>query len=297
MKKLLSLSLTILLFSCGQDDNICLYEPIVTTDAVIDIGENSAILNGKIVVTSENCDVPSNTIQGFIYSKENLPTINNSEIIVVNDNNNQITTSYLYEEPITGLEPNTTYYIRSILTNTFGEFYGNVVSFTTLDEQNEIGDFAYGGIIFWINPNDNSKGLVCAVSDQSSDIDWNNIGYTITGASGLTIGTGNSNTDSIIAEQGATETNYAAGLARAYNGGGYNDWFLPSRDELNQIYQNRLSIDDVALDNGGDSFNYYWYWSSSEYSSSGAWALRFGNGSIDFKSKDLPFYVRAVRAF
>jgi len=69
-----------------------------------------------------------------------------------------------------------------------------------------------------------------------------------TGATGTAIGTGADNTTTIISVQGATET-YAAGLARAYTGGGYTDWFLPSKDELNKMYEN-IGHGDFAMELG-----------------------------------------------
>ena len=67
-----------------------------------------------------------------------------------------------------------------------------------------------------------------------------------------------------ILQSGAGIT-YAAGLARAYNGGVYTDWYLPSKDELNKLYLNKVVIGGFA---GGfpDGF----YWSSSEDSSTTA---------------------------
>ena len=71
---------------------------------------------------------------------------------------------------------------------------------------------------------------------------------TISGALGTAIGTGFSNTNSIIASQGK---NYAAGVARAYTGGGYTDWYLPSKDELEKLSYNREII--------GGFFNFYYF--------------------------------------
>ncbi|MDA9316815.1 DUF1566 domain-containing protein, partial [Polaribacter sp.] len=75
------------------------------------------------------------------------------------------------------------------------------------------------------------------------------------------------NTDAIITVQGAIETSYAAGLARAYTGGGHNDWFLPSKDELNEIYQNKATINTAAASNGGSDLTSSYYWSSKELDS------------------------------
>jgi len=122
MKKLLFLS-ALLIFACSDDEgNPCIYEPTLTTEAATDITETSATLNGVISIVSENCDVPNNTEQGFVYSTEIQPTL---EDIQVNVNGTNISTT------IEGLTPNTTYYVRAFLTNNFGDFYGDEVSFIT----------------------------------------------------------------------------------------------------------------------------------------------------------------------
>tara|TARA_B100001093_G_scaffold47714_1_gene40538 strand:+ start:1389 stop:3575 length:2187 start_codon:yes stop_codon:yes gene_type:complete len=127
MKKLLLIS-AILIFSCSSDSegNDCVYEPTLSTEAVTDITETSATLNGVISIISQNCDVPNNTEQGFVYSTEIQPTIDDTQ---VNVNGTSISTT------IEGLVPNTTYYVRSFLTNNLGEFYGNEVSFITVAGQ------------------------------------------------------------------------------------------------------------------------------------------------------------------
>ena len=123
MKKLILLS-ALLIFTCSSDNegNPCIYEPTLSTETVTDITETSATLNGIIAVVSENCNVPSNTEQGFVYSTEIEPTL---EDIQVNVNGDNISTT------IEDLTPNTTYYVRSFLTNNLGDFYGNEMDFTT----------------------------------------------------------------------------------------------------------------------------------------------------------------------
>ena len=87
-------------------------------------------IKGVISIVSENCDVPNNTEQGFVYSTEIQPTL---EDIQVNVNGTSISTT------LEGLTPNTTYYVRSFLTNNLGDFYGNEMEFTT----NESCDAVY----------------------------------------------------------------------------------------------------------------------------------------------------------
>ena len=126
MKKLIYLFLTVLIVGCSDDDgNPCLYNPTLTTSAVTNITETAATLNGVISIVSENCDDPNNTEQGFVYATTIQPTIANTK---VNVNGSEVTTT------LENLEPNTTYYTRTFLTNALGEFYGNEVSFITTEE-------------------------------------------------------------------------------------------------------------------------------------------------------------------
>jgi len=81
----------------------------------------------------------------------------------------------------------------------------------------------------------------------------------------------------------------AAEVVRNATHGDKNDWFLPSKDELNKMY-NDLHLQGVGVfadDN---------YWSSSEYDSGTAWHLQFFNGVLVAMDKGY-LLVRAVRAF
>ena len=76
------------------------------------------------------------------------------------------------------------------------------------------------------------------------------------------------------------------------------DWYLPSMGELYAIYGNR-GVLNVALGKiAATRFGASYYWSSSEYSSTGAWWLSFTSGSVGKTSKDNDrYYVRPVLAF
>jgi len=162
----------------------------------------------------------------------------------------------------------------------------------------EVGDFRAGGVVFWLDPADNRHGLVCAIEDQSAGIQWYNGSYITTGATGTAIGAGSANTTAIIASQGTPEVSYAAGLARAYGGGGFNDWFLPSKDALNQMYQNKATINSTATANSGSNLQTsVSYWSSTEYDVNYAFSHFFFIGSQGVLLKNATHNVRAVRAF
>jgi hypothetical protein len=137
-------------------------------------------------------------------------------------------------------------------------------------------------------------GLIAATSDQSVAMPWATVTWQGTAVTGTvtSVGYGLANTGKIIAQQnGAAYDTYAAGVARAYTGGGYSDWYLPSKDELAQLYQNRVAIGNFAITDGG------YYWSSSEYDNTTAWIQSFANGDQYSIYKYYIRNVRAVRAF
>jgi hypothetical protein len=151
-----------------------------------------------------------------------------------------------------------------------------------------IGQAALGGVIAYITGGGSTgtSGLVAQVADVSSGASWGCNGTTITGADGTAIGTGNQNTIDIMA--GCATAGIAARLCGDLTEGGYSDWYLPSLDELQQLYNNRVAIGGFA----GPV-----YWSSTELDSSGAYTLIFANGNQYFDSKSVTNYVRAIRSF
>src|SRR3989339_813494 len=144
-----------------------------------------------------------------------------------------------------------------------------------------------GGLIFHLNTT-TGEGLVAAPTDQSTG-EWGCVGIEITGADGTAIGTGAQNTLDIIA--GCATAGIAAKLCADLVLNTYDDWFLPSKDELNAMYTN-LQLSDF----GGFADDYYW--SSSEYDNDYAWGqLFFDLGIQNDPNKYSTLYVRAVRAF
>jgi hypothetical protein len=150
----------------------------------------------------------------------------------------------------------------------------------------EIGDTGpAGGIVFYLDGT--GGGLEAAPLDQG-DAEWGCEGTELSGADGTAIGTGAQNTADIVS--GCTDPGTAAKVADAYEFNGYTDWFLPSRDELNELYLNK----DVV---GGFSYDYYWSSSESDSYKVGAWYQHFGLGGQNYVTKNYTVRVRAVRAF
>jgi hypothetical protein len=151
-----------------------------------------------------------------------------------------------------------------------------------------IGSTYQGGIVFWLDGN--GGGLIAAPSNQSSNAAWGCYGTNITGAGGTAIGSGAQNTIDI--EAGCTTPGTAADVCANYTDGTYSDWFLPSKDELNQMYLN-LHLQGL----GGFANNNYW--SSTENDTNYAWHQNFTNGyQYNFNYVKYNYFsVRAVRAF
>ena len=148
-----------------------------------------------------------------------------------------------------------------------------------------IGQSYGGGIIAYIDGS-GLHGIIAAPWDQSTGIQWYNGTAVSTGATATALGTGNANTNTIVTVQGAGS--YAASLCQSLTLGGYSDWYLPSKLELNELYINRVAI-------GGFTTNYYW--SSSQSSISWAWLSNFSTGAMITNTVGTPERVRAIRSF
>ena len=165
---------------------------------------------------------------------------------------------------------------------------------TTTIQVYTIGQSALGGKIAYIlQPGDPGysasvqKGLVATTADISTGAIWGCIGLPISGATGTAIGTGNANTVAIIAD--CETAGIAARLCADLVQGGYSDWYLPSKNELNALYTNKDAI------GGFDEFAFYW--SSSQSSSTEAWYQEFFDGAQFTDPKDFEVKVRAIRSF
>jgi hypothetical protein len=165
----------------------------------------------------------------------------------------------------------------------------------------QIGDFAHGGIVFWVDGT-GQHGLVCAKTDQSTGVRWYAGTQTHTMARGKGPKSGFMNTAIIIANQGYGDAGtYAARICNELEitegGKSYGDWYFPSVEELILMYENKAAINATATANGGSAFASDYYWSSSENFYGDAMKLSLSTGEKSGNSKSWSFRVRAVRAF
>ena len=169
-----------------------------------------------------------------------------------------------------------------------------------------VGDFAQGGIVFLVDET-GKHGLVCAKTDQNGGnwIRWYAGTHGDTQAKGDGPYSGKTNTAIIIAAQvaiGDDGSTYAARICNELQitegGKTYGDWYLPSKEELDLMYQNKATIEATANANGGSNFSLnHYFWSSTEHNNGRAWTQVFSNGSQIHDGTDYSNGVRAVRAF
>jgi len=154
-----------------------------------------------------------------------------------------------------------------------------------------VGMEAEGGIVFYVDET-GQHGLVAATEDLEGTYEWGCYGTDVNGANETAIGSGYQNTLDIVA--GCSYTPIAASEALAYESGGFDDWYLPSRYELLEMYN--------TIGNGGPQgnigvFQNSYYWSSSKGTNYNAWFVGFDNGYTTTISKGNASRVRVIRAF
>jgi len=195
-----------------------------------------------------------------------------------------------------GITPTTGLMVYNTTTNKPNFYNGTEwMNYDGTSAEPAVGDFHQGGVVFYLDGS--GGGLICAVSDQSTGTEWGCYNTGISGADGTAIGTGAQNTIDI--EAGCATSGIAADICANLSLNGYDDWFLPSKDEISVMYQNRATINVTATANGGCSFCTAdcYYWSSSEDSNSYAWLQGFDSDYHQYYYKYYLCYVRAVRAF
>ena len=175
------------------------------------------------------------------------------------------------------------------------DIYPNYDHIATIDDGScsimvEIGDTLQGGIVFYVDGT-GEHGLVAATGDLGT-YQWGCYGTSISGADGTSIGTGYQNTLDIIS--GCSETPIAASEPLAYESEGHSDWYLPSKDELYEMYS---TIGQGSPEGNIGGFENNLYWSSSESGSYGALGVDFNDGGASGINKSGAGRVRVIRAF
>jgi hypothetical protein len=188
-----------------------------------------------------------------------------------------------------------------------------------------------GGVIVYVDSTNEMFGydyLEVAPADASSGIAWSTLIEKCGSSAGndcqsnfvasdagtalsyIALGTGRAATALIVARHnagGVAKNLYAAGIADAYTTATASDWFLPSKDELNEVCKYARNTGQAAgastvcaggtLRTGVGGFDINHYVSSSEKAQNESWRQYFNSGSQDVGAKSTPFNMRPVRAF
>ncbi len=252
-----------------------------------------------------------------------------NDILIIKDNSGNVYIPSWNYNGIGNLRPGYGYQIKvaqDILDFRFCDWYVNNVpndNINSLQEQlvfledsiqtlhmsptYSIGDFAHGGIVFYVDPTGN-HGLVAALEDLyteahiqlliPSGYEWGCLNEEVQGADAKWLGAGNQNTLDLIESNCQTEYNAvsnAASAANEANINGYSDWYLPSLAELSYMF--------LTIGNGGPNGNIgnfsiiSWYWSSSEHNNEYAWNVDFYAGYSDVQKKTYFRNIRPIRSF
>lgn len=182
---------------------------------------------------------------------------------------------------------------------------------TPVTPATKVGDCLGGGVVFYVssdtNAPDGQKGLIAAPTDAdymgSSMMSWQQ-GGTTTVSTTKTYFTGETNTNTILAEAGIFP---AATAANAYTVTGDDctnctAWYLPSQHEIATLYIQSTS--SIALGNttfwsacNGTTPALSNFWSSTQNTASTVFSVSFLTGIVTSSSNASTFRVRAVRAF
>lgn len=150
------------------------------------------------------------------------------------------------------------------------------------------GGFYFGNITV------GSDEYVLIIADKSAEaeLQWKTYNTGTSGTASAVDGWANTNAIN-------NTTHPAAKYCRDYRGGGFDDWYLPARDELNQMWLNlppNGGATPAPFKTGGaQAMAAEFYWTSTQSSPSQSWMQGFNNGVRGYQDKTTPLLVRPVR--
>jgi len=177
-----------------------------------------------------------------------------------------------------------------------------------------------GGIVFYVHSSGTfacgpTRNLTCTYLEAAPE-NWNGDGgdpqkawsgntSSTVGGTSREIGYGYQNTIAAVAQgSGGNTADRAVTLADSYANNGKSDWYLPSRDELNELckYARTQTTGNTAVSCAStgtlrSGFGSSSYWSSSEFDGTRAFSRSFSSGSADDYPKTNTYRVRPIRAF
>jgi len=254
--------------------------PTVTTSGITGVTQKSADCGGNI--SNDGGDAIST--RGICWSTEENPTTADKKTVDGKGTG-------AYTSSLTDLTSAAVYYVRAYASNSKGTAYGNTVKFMAV----EIGQSYQGGTIAYILQDRdpgytaNATHGIIASPKTSNANKWFAVKLcATTGATATGLGTGNANTNLIVATFGAGS--YAASDCFNQKQNNYDDWYLPSKDELNKLYLARNKISSLPPDG--------YLWTSSEVSANEVWIQSFTTGvQSTYDKNGSGFWTWAIRSF
>lgn len=265
------------------------YKYSLTTAGAKEIHTNKATFSGEVI--SNNLYYQTISEKGFCYSTASNPTLTNGMSVSMEGMLGNPNAIGDYSREVTGLVPNTTYYVRSYGKDFNGEvFYGNETSFKTAGR---IG--ASGGVVFY-DKGETTNGwryLEAAPNDLTFNgsivMAWGCNG-TVIGQTQAIVGSGLENTARILSQ--CSNSGTAARVCDEYAINGLNDWFLPSIKELEIFYVSSVGAYTLPISQPRE------YWSSTETGMNQAQSYDTQYASIyQWETKSSGKKVRAIRRF
>ena len=256
--------------------------PSVTTTALTNITLNSAVCGGGSITNGGSGILE----KGVVWSTNPNPTT----ALITKTSNGTLNSSF--SSSITNLMYNTTYYVRAYVRTQIGTTYGEELVFTTLNLQ--VGFSHQGGIIAYILQ-EGDPGYVAGEihglirSGDLGNFEWGCMNSLLSTTS-TDFGAGESNTIEIVNNcSGNTAAKYCNDLIE----NGYNDWYLPSLNELNRFPAGYFSQKTYSTSSELSETQYYSY---GQYSYQ--WTIAsFLQNKNSFYTPWHAIYTVAVRKF
>ncbi|MSO59907.1 MAG: DUF1566 domain-containing protein [Ilumatobacteraceae bacterium] len=156
---------------------------------------------------------------------------------------------------------------------------GGVIFFADTQDEFETFDFLEVAPLGWSGDKSDPTASWCK-----------DMGKDVAGADETALGAGQANTSALVKAESVCGPKSAAVIASAYDGAKKDDWYLPSKDELDLLFASAKLTKIAGLDDGV-------YWSSSASNEFRAWGQLFTAGIAGTNFRTSSFAVRPIRSF
>jgi hypothetical protein len=288
--KLVTFFVIVQLISCTKNDNAAAVPepalPTLNAPTITTIGVNSIVISGTI------SDSGHATIsrKGFCWSKNPDPTLDSNFL------NSRSTSLVSFTDTIKGLTYNTRYYIRAFAINSKGTAFSQTLSVQTRESSYSMGQNFGGGYVFYIDST-GEHGLIATTPIGTKRWAYWPYDHILIGTTSAAVGKGQANTQAII-NSGNNDPLSAAKACDDLVVNGYNDWYLPSHEELVLLRQHKDAMPFFNIANPSNWQYMNLYWSSTEVNFDQVYLLPINAiSSFSTDGKSSSWSVVPVRSF